>query len=108
MRDLIKRLVERLYYKCYPDRVNDHDIATQPIEPLVIKEERDIVTLKTEIIIRDCDPFNPPIEYIEKEIKRNLGERIIPEIIKERDERIGLTIYTGSLRIARSRRDYVS
>lgn len=99
MKKLIDRLVERLYYKRFPDRVNDHELANLPIIPVIHEERRDIVTLKTEIIIRDCDPYNPPIEYIEKEIKRNLVERIAPEIIKERGN--GLTIYTGYLRIVK-------
>ena len=38
MKDFIDKLIEKLYYRRFPDRVNDHAIATAPLP--IIREER--------------------------------------------------------------------
>ena len=60
---MIKRLVEKLYYKVFPDRINDHALAWMPIP--IIKEERyRPEKIMTEVRIpRDLLVKNePPIE----------------------------------------------
>jgi hypothetical protein len=50
---MIKRLVEKLYYKCYPDRKNEHEIATMSLP--VIKEERHNVRHRQDRLGRRID-----------------------------------------------------
>lgn len=109
MKKLIKRIIERLYYKCYPDRVNDHFIATRSIIP-VIHEGRDIVNLKTEIYIPKEMIDTIPRDFIRRELSYKFTKMIEPaiEIKEERDRYIGApVIYTGLISIVR-RRDYGS
>lgn len=108
MRDLINRIVERLYYKCYPDRVNDHDIANTPIP--VIREERyrpetytALYTVPRELI--DLNAI-PPIEYIKKDLVNKLMRGIENEIEirEERDEITGGLAYRAEIRILKNER----
>ena len=75
---IFKRLIEKLYYKAYPDRVNDHFIATRPI-PSVKVTKYHAVTLKSEVIIpRDF----LSVVGVETMVKRELFKKLEPEISK--------------------------
>ena len=108
MKKLIDRLVERLYYKRFPDRVNEHEIATCPLP--VIKEERgDIVNLKAEIHIPREMIGVVPREVIRRELSSKFARMIEPaiEIQEERDRYIGAPVlYTGLIRMIRREVDY--
>lgn len=105
MKKLIDRLVERLYYKRFPDRVNDHEIATTPIPVPVVKEERgDIVNLKAEIVIPQEMIDVVPREVIRRELSSKLARMIEPaiEIQEERDVYNRAPVrYTGLIRMIR-------
>jgi hypothetical protein len=107
-RNYINKIVERLYYKRFPDRVNEHEIAMAPIP--VVKEERgDIVNLKAEIVIPQEMIDKIPREFIRKELSSKLSRMIEPaiEIQEERDRYIGApVIYTGLIRMIRREVDY--
>jgi hypothetical protein len=64
---MIKRLVEKPYYRVFPDRMDEHELAQMPIP--VVKEER----------------YRPEKIMVEVRIPRNLMiENTIPiEMIKE-------------------------
>lgn len=69
---IFKRLIEKLYYKAYPDRVNDHFIATRPIPKLTVTKYH-AVTLKSEV-------------RIPKEVFKRIGDKangfIYPELLR--------------------------
>ena len=74
---MIKRLVEKLYYRVFPDRINDHILAQMPIP--VIKEERyrpekimAEVRIPRELAARN----RPPIEWIKEDLATNLVDGI--------------------------------
>lgn len=76
---MIKRLVEKLYYRVFPDRIDEHMLAQMPIP--VIKEERyrpekimAEVRIPRELMIKNT----PPIEWI----KESLAARLV-DVIKE-------------------------
>lgn len=108
MKKLIDRLVERLYFKRFPDRVNDHEIATCPLP--VIKEERgDIVNLKAEIDIPQEMIDTIPRGFIRRELSSKFARMIEPaiEIREERDVCNQAPVrYTGLIRMIRREVDY--
>ena len=74
---MIKRLVEKLYYRVFPDRINDHALAWMPIP--VVKEERyRPEKIMAEVRIpRDLSFKNePPIEWIKEDLAANLVDGI--------------------------------
>ena len=82
---IFKRLIEKLYYKAYPDRVNDHFIATRPIPVPIIKERKyNAVTLKASELIPSVyvSTGGEELEKLETEIKRELFRKMEPEISK--------------------------
>ena len=101
-----KRLIEKIYYKAYPERINDHELAEIARQPLpIIKEERYRPTT-----IYSLEQF--PEEYIDKisedEIKAILARNMVSklkEIIEiKRDDppyysQTGLVGYRGELKI---------
>ena len=103
---MIKRLVEKLYYRVFPDRVNEHALAQMPIIP-VIKEERyrpeKMMTMYR--IPRELMANNemPPIEYIKDHLAINLVDKIIEYMTVERcDDPSGQYIlYQGYIRFLR-------
>lgn len=76
---IFKRLIEKLYYKAFPDRVNDHFIATRPIPKLMVKKYH-AVTLKAEISLPKniTDIFGAN----ESSILQELFKELEPEISK--------------------------
>lgn len=78
---LIKRRrdwIEKKYYKAFPDRVNEHFLATRPIPTLKVTKYH-AVTLKSEIrIMRDFLSFSGT----ETMVKHELFKELEPEISK--------------------------
>ena len=75
---MIKRLVEKLYYRVFPDRVNEHALAQMPIVPVVKEERYRPEKIMTEVRIpRDLLVKNePPIEWIKEDLAANLVDGI--------------------------------
>ena len=76
---MIKRLVEKLYYRVFPDRVNEHEYAQMPI-PVVKEEERyrpeKLLTeyrVPRELIVNNVEP---PIEWIKEHLAAQLVDSI--------------------------------
>lgn len=70
--------IEKKYYKAFPDRVNDHFIATRPVPTLTVKKYH-AVTLKSEVRI--------PRDFLslagtERVAKHALFQELEPEISK--------------------------
>jgi hypothetical protein len=86
MKKLINRLVERLYYKRFPDRVNDHEIATTPIEPLKITSyDLHCLDLVAEVRIpREATYFynEAQEEAFDDLLNNELFNKFKPELIK--------------------------
>lgn len=81
MKELIKKLVERLYYKCYPDRVNEHSIAYQPIP--IVREEIYKPTKVIGCIGLPKDIYQKgliPEDHIREELARNMSKQLAPLI----------------------------
>ena len=88
---IIKRLIEKLYYKAYPDRVNDHDIATAPIMPdfhvyerLAETHYQKRVLSAFELVPREIiDGLDyAGLKEFEKMLKMRLVEKFYPELEK--------------------------
>lgn len=99
---MIKQLVEKLYYRCFPDRVRDHEIATMPLP--VIKEERhDVRHLEFEYLIpmREVELFGLDhcIERRKFETRHNIGEKISDYITfrQYEDKRAGVYVLRARL-----------
>lgn len=77
---MIKRLVEKLYYRCFPDRVRDHEIATMPILPVIKEERHNVRHLEFEYLIpmHEVELFGLEncIERGKFETQRNMGKKI--------------------------------
>ena len=81
MKELIKKLVERLYYKCYPDRVNEHFFASQPIP--IVREEIYKPTKVIGCIALPKDIYQNglyPEDQIREELARNMSKQLVPFI----------------------------
>lgn len=101
---MIKRLVEKLYYRVFPDRINDHALAQMPIS--VAKEERYCpekimaeVRIPRELVVKN----KPPIEYIKEDLAANLVDGIKEHMTIERcDDPIShCLVYRGYIRFLR-------
>jgi hypothetical protein len=99
---MIKRLVEKLYYKCYPDRKNEHEIATMSLP--VIKEERHNVRhLEFEYLIPmyevELFGLDRSIERRKFETRHNIGDRISDYITfrQYEDKRAGVYVLRARL-----------
>lgn len=81
-----KKLAEKIYYKAYPERINDHDIATSPIEPLRVTryDLKCIDLVAEEMIPREmtyCINEAQEEEFINY-LKHSLFSKFEPELIK--------------------------
>jgi len=81
-----KRLAEKIYYKAYPERINDHAIAMTPIEPLRITryDLKCIDLVAEEMIPREmtyCINEAQEEEFISY-LKHTLFSKFEPELIK--------------------------
>lgn len=78
MKELIKKMVERLYYMFYPDRVNDHLIASQPIPIERYKPIKIIgcISLPKDIYQKGLIPE----DRIRAELAHNMSKQIEPFI----------------------------
>ena len=99
---LIKRIAEALYFKCYPERKNEHEITWQPL-PVLKETISDVVTLKAQIALPIENIDICPSEWIRKELYDKLESRIKPEIEirAERDYINNTMICTGMIRVVR-------
>lgn len=102
MKKLIDRLVKRLYYKRFPDRVNDYALARTPIP--VVREER----YRPEKLIAEVHiPYEAykmdriPKEWIRKELSIKLAQGIEDQIKIEQvlEPRLQQYIYRGYIKI---------
>lgn len=78
IRTSLKRLAERIYYKAYPERINDHELSELARQPLpIIREER-----YRPITI--CSLAQFPEEYIDKisedKIKGILAQNMVSNL----------------------------
>jgi len=74
---MIKCLVEKLYYKVFPDRVHDHELAWMPIP--VIEEERyrpEKIMAEVKIPREQLIKGGPPIERIKEDLAVNLVDYV--------------------------------
>lgn len=106
MKKLIKRIIERLYYKCYPERKKEHEIEWTPM-PIITETKAGVVNftaqviLPMEVIARD----NVPIEWIRLALADKIGKMVDSEIEIQykKDDYMDNMIYTGTLRVLRRR-----
>lgn len=81
-----KRLAEKIYYKAYPDRINDHVIAMTPIEPLrVTTYDLNCINLVAEAMIpREMTHYINEAQEEEffNYLKHDLFTKFEPELIK--------------------------
>ena len=102
MRELIKKIVERLYYKCYPDRVNDHEIATSPIPtPIEKKYKYEKLIAETHIPREYIDSGTITDNYIRGDLASRLAQALEDQVIIEckKDYKTQNYIYQGYIRI---------
>lgn len=101
---LIKRIAEALYFKCYPERKNEHEIAWQPI-PIIRESRANIVkfTAQVNLPMAAIAQDKIPSEWIRAELSEKLRRIIEPEIEirSERDLYSNRVIYTGIIRVLR-------
>lgn len=99
--------IEKKYYKAFPDRVNDHFIATRPIETLIVKkyELRPITLEAMENVPREMINFINETQEEEffNYLKHSLFSKFEPALIKymkiNRDRNITPYSYTYRARI---------
>lgn len=99
---------EWIYYKCFPDRVHDHEIANSPIP--VIKEER-----YHPFTLVACEMIPEDIKFNNDEIRDLLARKLtsqIAEIIKiEKRDRNDFNLemnfieYRGEIKILTNQRE---
>lgn len=106
---MFKRLVEKLYYKCYPDRVRDHEIATMPLpKPQVIPY--DIVPIRAPKIgdsffLKETGDYNKMKEFAHKELTRCIAKEIEKYITFNENCDMGFLEFRAELYIAKRRGD---
>ncbi len=102
---MIKRLVEKLYYRVFPDRVNEYALANMPPIIPVIKEERyRPEKIMAEVRIpRDRLAKEPPIEWIKEDLAANLVDGIKEHMTIEccNDPISQCLLYRGYIRFLR-------
>ena len=81
-----KRLAERIYYKAYPERIREHELAIIPIEPLRITAyDLHCINLVSELILpiemTECSSDAQEEEF-DKYLKSELFSKFEPELIK--------------------------
>ena len=77
---MIKSLVEKLYYRVFPDRVHEHDFALIPTEPnpviLVDRYRPEKIMVEVRIPREALAKNAPPIEWIKEDLASALVDRI--------------------------------
>lgn len=101
---MIKRLVEKLYYRVFPDRINEHALAQMPIP--VVKEERyrpEKIMAEVRIPLDHMTKNNPPFEWIKEDLAANLVDGIKEHMTIEcSDDPISqCRLYRGYIRFLR-------
>lgn len=98
---MIKRLVEKLYYRVFPDRVNEHELAQMPI-PVVKEEHYHLEKIMAEIRIPHellVENGPPPIEQIK--------EKLAADLIDGIKEHMTIECFNDPFSIYRSYRGYI-
>lgn len=102
---MIKRLVEKLYYRVFPDRVNEHALAQMPIIPVIKEERYRPEKIMAEVRIPRNLSFNnePSIEWIKEDLAVNLIDYIKEHMIIEcgDDPLSQCRVYRGYIRFLR-------
>lgn len=79
MKDFIDKLIEKLYYRRFPDRVDEHAIATAPLP--IIREERFYPkTITSEMIVDERAMETMPIDYKDHFLKNTLYHNMQPQL----------------------------
>lgn len=79
MKDFIDKLIEKLYYRRFPDRVDEHAIATAPLP--IIREERFIPrTITSEMSVDERAMETMPINYKDHFLKNTLYHNMQPQL----------------------------
>lgn len=82
----LKRVVEKLYYKAFPDRIGEHELAMTPIEPLRVKAyDLHCIDLNAAVSLPNAATYcfnEAQEEELYKYLKRELFSKFEPELIK--------------------------
>lgn len=86
LRQAFKDHAEKIYYKAYPERIGEHELAITPIEPLRITAyDLHCINLVSEVILpremTEC-LSDAQEEEFDKYLKRELFSKFEPELIK--------------------------
>ena len=103
---MIKSLVEKLYYRVFPDRVYEHELAQMPMPIPVVKEERyrpEKIMAEVRIPREQMINNKPPIEWIKEDLAANLVDGIKEHMTIERcyDPLSQCLLYRGYIRFLR-------
>ena len=73
MDNFLRRIAEKLYFKCYPERAHDHELAIMPIP--IVREER---YKPIKLIVLEEIPED--INFSEAEIRDILSRKLAAKI----------------------------
>ena len=79
-RNKLRQLTEKLYYKVFPDRVNEHSLAMAPIETIKVTQyDLRCLDLVAEEIIPDKELLSDPtfMEYLYRSLYSHYEREII-------------------------------
>lgn len=103
--NIFKRGIEKLYVKVFPDRKDEHFIATHPIEPICI-EKANITNIIGQVSIPEYQTERLNDEQVKRLVVRAMENQLINfvEIKDDKDYRRLETIYLGRLRVCEKSR----
>ena len=78
---MFKKLIEKLYFKCYPDRKDAHLHSLETIECRVVNYP--IKTIHAEMVVDTFMMDHIPGDLIKKELARKLSSEIMKHMIIE-------------------------
>ena len=106
MKKLIDKLAEKFYYKRFPERIHEHEIAISPL-PVIREERYHPITVYADKLYFQREVFLE--EYLSQDIIRQdlvkiMSSELVKYITFERieepgDRERGFTRYRGSLKI---------
>ena len=103
--NIFKKAVEKIYIKTFPDRKDDHFIATHPIEPICI-EKANITNIIGQVSIPEHQTEYLDDEQVKRLVVRAMENQLINfvEIKSEKDNRRLETICLGRLSVCEKSR----
>lgn len=103
--NIFKRGIEKLYIKVFPDRKDDHFIATHPIEPVCI-EKANITHIIGQVSIPEHQTEYLDDEQIKRLVVRAMENQLINfvEIKSEKDYPRLSMMYLGRLNVCEKSR----